>query len=329
MQPCTKASAQGQRPQPRQIMDSSNISTMAPSGVCSGALSGAVSGACSDFGSECGDDDDEDGAEACAELIEQIQAGGVARAAAMDALHGSIDELSFEASACRVVQMAFEYGDEDTVVDMANELKGHMIAAMKDPHANHVVQKMIDFLPPSRTAFVIEEIRGCAVEIARHRHGCRALCRLVQRQSHASMVGIIDELLPEIAEMSRHTYAHYVVEAILDNGSPDHLRTIAMALRSNLGRNAKHRTGTHVIEKALLRCEADDCDAMMLELFHDASAIISLVESQFGCHVAKSLLRKPGSHVRQALGFLEEAKPFLEKTKYGRRLLEEFRKLDV
>jgi len=76
---------------------SSSASTTAPSGVCSGDCSADCSDAGSDFG------DDGDVADACAELLEQIQAGGDARDAAIEALEGSVDELAFDASACRVV----------------------------------------------------------------------------------------------------------------------------------------------------------------------------------------------------------------------------------
>jgi len=296
----------------------SNVSTMLPSVDCSGA--------CSDAGSES--DGDEDVAEACAELIAQLKAGGEARTAAIEALEGSIDELAFDAAACRVVQAALELADEDIAVSLAHELKGHVRAAIHSPHANHVVQKMIDVLPPCHTTFVVEEILGAAAEIARHRFGSRVLCRLVLRQPRDSAVHLINELLEDATEFCRHSFAHYVIEAILDNGSPANIHTIALSLSSDIVRSAKNRSGTHVVERALLRCSLADRSDMMMELFQSADTLVALVENQFGCHVAKSLVRTPGPHLRQALNFFEFAKPMLQQTKYGRRVLEEFNQVE-
>lgn len=301
---------------------SSSASTTAPSGVCSGDCSADCSDAGSDFG------DDGDVAEACAELLEQIQAGGDARDAAIEALEGSVDELAFDASACRVVQAALEHAPEHVAASLALELRGQVRAAIHSPHANHVIQKMIDVLPACHTQFVLEEVIGAAAELAKHRFGSRVLTRLVHRHSCELAIALTNELVHDVSDLSRHTFAHYVMEAVLDNAQDKELHFIANALRSDLARNAKNRSGTHVVERALLRCEVDDRNAMMMELFQHANAMVSLVENQFGCHVAKSLLRIPGPHLAHAKGHFEEAKPLLQKTKYGRRLIEEFKRLD-
>merc|ERR1719238_1371323 len=155
----------------------SNASTAVPSG--------AQSPLCCEDNSD--DEDEGDADEACAELSAQIEAGGVARQAAIEALVGNIDELAFDASACRVVQKAIEFGEEEEVVALSSELQGRVREAIRSPHANHVVQKMVEVLPASSLGFVVEEILGAGAEFARHRYGCRVVCRLVQRHSEASV----------------------------------------------------------------------------------------------------------------------------------------------
>merc|ERR1711934_683991 len=93
---------------------------------------------------ENSDDEDEgDCNEACAELISQLDAGGEARQAAVEALIGSVDDLAFDASACRVVQKALEMGESDEAVQLALELQGRVRDAIRSPHANHVIQKIV------------------------------------------------------------------------------------------------------------------------------------------------------------------------------------------
>merc|ERR1712070_1226839 len=110
-----------------------------------------------------------------------IEAGGLARQAAIEALVGSVPDLAFDASACRVVQKALEFAEEEEVVALGLELQGRVREAIRSPHANHVVQKLVEVLPLPSLSFVAEEMLGAGPEIARHRYGCRVLCRLVER----------------------------------------------------------------------------------------------------------------------------------------------------
>jgi hypothetical protein len=242
----------------------SNISTALPSGACSETASEV--------------DESEDTAEACAELIEQLEAGGEAHVAAIEAISGSVVDLAFDATACRVVQMALETADVDVAASLAQEMTGHIQDAIKCPHANHVVQKLLDNLPADRTTFVVRELLGVAVELSKHRYGCRIVSRAVK--IHASSYScsevetLIAELLPETAELSRHTFAHYVVEAILESGSADHTHEVACALRMDLMRHAKNRSATYVVEKAMFCCDARDQEAIASELFGNAEALL-------------------------------------------------------
>lgn len=293
---------------------SSNISTMAPSS------------ACSDAGSEFGDEE-EDTAEAVAELMEQIEMGGAARDAALEALEGSVQELAFDPAACRLIQKALECAEEDVSANLANELKGHVCEAIKSPHANHVIQKIVDVLPAHHTRFIVEELIGHAIEMAKHRYGSRVLSRIVKVHSGNSSSNqsaeLVEEVLQEAAELSRHAFAHYVVEAILEFGNSEQTHEVSISLRMELLRNAKNRSATYVVEKALMFCDAHDQEAMVSELCGSTAAIVALVENQFGCHVAKALVRIPGQHFRCALPFFAEATPMLQKSKYGRRVLTE------
>lgn len=297
------------------MLDASSASTALPSGDCS------------EVASEI--DDEEDTAEACAELMEQIEMGGAARDAAIEALEGSVQELAFDPAACRLIQKALELADEDVAASLALELKGSVCEAIKSPHANHVIQKIVDVLPAHHTQFVIDELMGCAVEMAKHRYGSRVLSRIVKVHSgkccSIASDEIIEEILQEAAELSRHAFAHYVVEAILEFGNNEQTHEVSVSLRMELLRNAKNRSATYVVEKALVHCDAHDQEAMISELCGSTADLLALVENQFGCHVAKALVHLSGDHFQRASSLFVEAAPQLQKSKYGRRVLTEFR----
>lgn len=311
---CMMQIANGMAPSPmKHQAEISNVSTALPSGACSETASDV--------------DESEDTAEACAELIEQLEAGGESHVAAIEAITGSVVDLAFDATACRVVQKALETADVEVATSLAQEMEGHIQEAIKCPHANHVVQKLLDNLPADRTTFVVRELLGAAGELSKHRYGCRVVSRAVKihasSYSCAEVGTLIDELLPETAELSRHTFAHYVVEAMLDSGSADHTHEVACALRVDLMRHAKNRSATYVVEKALFCCDAHDQEAIASELFGTAEALLELTENQFGCHLAK-VLPQLESQFQRAQKYLPQATPLLQKSKYGRRVLQEY-----
>jgi len=291
--------------------------------------SGAQSPLCDEDHS---DDEDGDTDEACAELSAQIEEGGVARQAAIEALVGNVVELSFDASACRVVQKAIEFGEEEDAVALSAELQGKVRESIRSPHANHVVQKMVEVLPPAGLGFVVEEILGAGAEVARHRYGCRVLCRLILRHSEtpiAHMDQLIEELLSDAPDLARHTFGHHVIESVLQMGSANQRHGIFDSLISDLPRNAKNRNATYVVERALTSCDDKDRSMMVQELIGTPDSLVSLVDNQFGCYVAKALLKVSDETFHKMLSHIEAAAPRLEKNKYGRRLLEELRRIQA
>lgn len=249
--------------------------------------------------------------------------------AALEALSGNIKELAFDAAACRVVQRALEKASLEESASLAQEMDGHVLDALRSPHANHVITKIVEILPVSRIGFVFDELTCCARQFARHRYGCRVLSRLVEQnadleQPSRQMECLIGELLLEASELSRHAFGHYVIEAILQYGGPDHVHRICNALRMELLRNAKNRCATYVVEKTLLCCDEDDQKIMIHELFASPDVLIKLVDNQFGCHVGKTIVRFPGDHALHIRTQVEASRERLQTTKYGRRLLDAF-----
>jgi len=185
-------------------------------------------------------------------------------------------------------------------------------------------------LPVQNLGVIAEEMLGAGPEIARHRYGCRVLCRLVERhfgRAVAHVDELIEELLAEGAELSRHTFGHYVMEIMLQHGSAHHRRQICAALSAELMRNAKNRSATYVVERALAVCDEEDSRPMVQNLFGSSESLVSLVENQFGCHVAKAFLKMQCVCLNEMLCRIDAASPKLQKNKYGRRLLDELKQL--
>jgi len=215
-------------------------------------------------------------------------------------------------------------------VALVTALHGHVREAINSPHANYVVQKVVELMTPAQASFVIEEVRGNAAAVARHRFGCRVLCRVLEHCSMGNGLvnALVEEMLIDAPALCRHTFGNYVMQHVLEFGAPDQRHTIAMALLQDV-RSAKNRNASHVLEKALEVCPPNDRCALAEHLLSSPQPLdlVTLAEHQFGCFVVRALLRLPAQFAQQARACLEPHTSQLEASRHGRKVLEELRLL--
>merc|ERR1711862_369746 len=180
-------------------------------------------------------------------------------------------------------------------------------------------QKVVAVLPMQHASFIVEELRGVAVDMARHRFGCRVLCRLLEHfATDKATTELIDEVLTEVDELSRHSFGHHVIEHILEHGREEDQRRVLAAIQRDLVGLAMDRHASHVVEKALRGPEVER-DRLAHLLRSDPSTITALGQSPFGRFVVRSLAEISGkqySHKAEGLGAVE-------LNKHGKRLLED------
>eukprot|EP00408_Alexandrium_pacificum_P051918 CAMPEP_0171263124 /NCGR_PEP_ID=MMETSP0790-20130122/56930_1 /TAXON_ID=2925 /ORGANISM="Alexandrium catenella, Strain OF101" /LENGTH=481 /DNA_ID=CAMNT_0011731717 /DNA_START=28 /DNA_END=1473 /DNA_ORIENTATION=+ len=260
----------------------------------------------------------------CAALTEALEAGGEERMAALSAMRGSVARLAFEREGCRCVQASIHSADLAASEPLVGELRGRALDAVYSQYANYVIQAVITDLPTAMSSFVVGELLGSGVAVARHRFGCRILCRLIEHSSGGEdLVVLVEELLAEAGSLCRHPFAHYVVETMLEH-LPECRQRIVQALRADLWVNACHRSGSHVVEAALAYGAEADRRALALQLLGSGrDSTVSLAQSPYGSFVLKALLKVPGKLSEDALAHLLEAAAWVEGTRCGQRLLED------
>ena len=156
------------------------------------------------------------------------------------------------------------------VTDLANELEGHVLEAVMCPYANYVVQKIVSHLSVAASSFVAKELQGNAVRAAKHRFACRILCRLLEFCGSGPTSQLVDELLArddgEHENLCSHSFAHHVIQSILEHGEERHKKIIAKMLLSDLWRYATHKNSSYLIEKALCYCSDEDQTKLIAQL---------------------------------------------------------------
>mmetsp|Transcript_66540 Transcript_66540/g.105268 ORF Transcript_66540/g.105268 Transcript_66540/m.105268 type:complete len:468 (+) Transcript_66540:54-1457(+) len=259
------------------------------------------------------------------ELSHDLEAGGDAMIAALSNVRNSVLTFAFEPFGCRLVQLALDVADSSHRQALAKKMIGHVVEAVSSPHANFVIQKLIEVLPMSVVSFVAEELSPYAAEAARHRFACRVLCRLVEHHSSTctnSTSTLIDELLLDAEKLVHHNFARHVLQLVLDHGSVDHQQRIVRAIRNDLFRNAKSRYASYIVEDALKRCGAAERDMIAADLLSDSDEFVKLAMHESGCHVAKAVIMSSGSFADIARKLLISRASELQSDKYGQRLLE-------
>lgn len=260
-------------------------------------------------------------------LLNGLHGDAAEQKKALSALRGSVVKHAFSAGGCRAVQQAFQVADLKTASELLAEFHGHVRWAAESPHANYVVQKIVEVMPPAHGSFVVRELKGVAVELARHRYGCRIFCRLVEHPvGGEDFAELMTELLTDALLLSRHQFGHYVMQSVLEHGSAEHRKQLVAALCEDIGKSANHRWASHVIETALCYCAAEEQYSIAASLGcldeHANDAIELLAQTQFGSFVIKALIRVPGEPGRVAWAKIQRARSQLECNRYGQRVLE-------
>jgi hypothetical protein len=261
-------------------------------------------------------------------LMTQLQEGGQPCSDAISAMCGSVLELAMDSAGCRVVQLALDVASQKEAANIVSELHGHVHEAAESKHGNYVLQKAIEVLPFGLISFVVKELEDKANEVAQHRFGCRILCRLFEHAAgEVETMELIEKVLYNARELSRHAYGYHVLRCILEHGQPDHRDLVALACVGGAQRHAKHRTASFVIEKALAHCDPDSeaRNTLASELLERPEIIVELAKHQYGRHVVSQLVRVPGYCSEKALDNLRCGLAQVQSTKHGRRLVEELR----
>lgn len=269
-------------------------------------------------------------------LVAKLSEGGAAGDEALTRLKDCLVRLAFDPQGCLIAQGALGAAAEHQLVQLANSLQGHIVDAMTNPHANYVVQKVVQVLPTQEIrTLVVAPLAGVACDLARDQFGCRIFQSLLEKCPSRDIQSLIEELLAQVAELCCHKYGNFVIQQILENGTPEQRGFVVRTLAVNPLGFSLDKTGSNVVEKALDVCSREDRWNLFLSLTNSPATFETLACSKFGNYVARSLLYLKGEDsaaVRARLRSLLPAEgPMLtawHRSIYGRRVLREFREAD-
>lgn len=253
------------------------------------------------------------------EMMDMLAADDNRRESAIDQFR----ELAFsDKPSSRAAQLLLEESCAKDARDLAFSLRGYVHAATRSMYANYVVQRLVEVLPASASGFVAEELLNSGAEVARHRFGCRVLCRLLEHSTCSELAAarLFDEVLDDAEALCRHGFGSFVMGHFLEFGTLEHRRRVVAALRTRTLDMATDRRGSRIVEAALRQCLPDEQRALAEDIFAYPEQFVTMAQHQCGVHVVRSLLWMPGYRQRAA-SLLRPAAAQLQVSKYGKQLL--------
>ncbi|CAE7552499.1 APUM1 [Symbiodinium pilosum] len=240
----------------------------------------------------------------------------------MTNLTGRVWELSQDSKGCRDVQLAIEQATDDFRRVLVAEVAGHVLDAMRCPHANHVLQKCITSSRPPDCQFIIDEIMACSgfVELAaRHKYGCRIIQRLLERCSPAQVESVAAAILSDVSGIARHPYGNYVLQNLLEHGTPAHRHRLAQELKKEIVPICQDSFGSAVIAAALSQLCKEDAISLAQAIVQEQGLLTFMAHARHG-HAAVRLLLQAldGSDLAKARELLCAELPSLKVSRYGR-----------
>ena len=238
---------------------------------------------------------------------------------ALQNVKGNVWPWSRNEMGCRLVQEALELGTREAA-ELATEMHGHVLEAVTCPHANYVIQKVVSHLSTASSGFVSKELSGNVIRVAKHRFACRILCRLLEFCPFSSTSSLMDELLKDVSELCLHNFAHHVVESVLENGEERHKKLVVDVVLSNPWKYATHKNSSYLVEKAICYSSQSEQELLLAQL-GEPHMILDLALTQYGCYVARALIRDGRVDSEAALKLIAEQRSQLEATTHGQRFL--------
>jgi hypothetical protein len=213
------------------------------------------------------------------------------RKKAIEWVISSTQILAFTRRGCRIVQRAMEVAVWEDQERLVEKLQGFVLKALQSPHANYVLQKCFEIMPPHKLQFVLKELRGQGAFVARHRFGCRVLQRALEHCPPEQNEDLIAEVLMHAPQLVRHTYGNFVIQHILQYGTSHQVHFIADVLIADAMRLANHRIASHVMSCALSCCSPDDAQSLTDVLLKEKG---QLTDRHFGSFVLREINRVHG-----------------------------------
>mmetsp|Transcript_80159 Transcript_80159/g.202763 ORF Transcript_80159/g.202763 Transcript_80159/m.202763 type:complete len:392 (-) Transcript_80159:254-1429(-) len=222
----------------------------------------------------------------------------------------------------RRVQDALDEASDETREVALQEFHGRAVKAMRDPHANHVLQKCIRTLPAESLQFMIDELlerEGLAASIAKHRYGGRIVQQLLKKCDAAQVGGIAEALMHDAVTLACATFGTYSMQHLLQFGTDEQVHRLAEMVAENVATVGRSSAGSGVVAAAMEHAAAEDKVLIARAALQEPGLLGLLAQGRHSYRAVPQMLEVLDEVERlQAHGSLAQDLPALRAARYGR-----------
>ncbi|KAH9484270.1 Pumilio domain-containing protein C6G9.14 [Psilocybe cubensis] len=208
-------------------------------------------------------------------------------------------DFSIHIYGCRVVQKLIDYVPESGHKIIIQLLEKDILTCIKNPHGNHVIQKIIQVVNPNLLTF-LPSISENILDLATHSYGCRVLQRCLEYISPEYLEGLLESIHRHTIELMQDQYGNYVIQFIIEQGRAKDRNIVISKIIKNLVALSHHKYASNVCEKALVHTDSDGRHKLIQEIMTMApdfdNTIVKMMNDQYANYVLqRSLLLVEGN----------------------------------
>jgi len=245
-------------------------------------------------------------------------------------VQGIVLPLALDGKGCRLLQVVLEEADSASCKELVSELRGHVREALDSPHANHVLQRVIELVPPRSVQFILDELASSwdMSAVVQHRFGCRLLERMFEHFTACpSAASTLDFFLAngafgDLKGHCYHMFGTHVMQHMMEYGSYEQQLLVCNALRSDLRKAALDEFAVGVLDKALTYLPLMDQQVLAQEILQQQGLLPRMAMCWRGQPAAERVIRiVEGAALSDALSQIGSHQQALRRSKGGRTLL--------
>lgn len=238
-----------------------------------------------------------------------------------------------------------EIGSRDQQAAIVHRLVQEDVRALvNDPHANHVMQCLVETQSSASMDFVVQYFLRCAVESSTDRYASRVLLKFIEHGATEAVSKVLCDILPKVSYLIDDQFGNYVVQAILTFGTHAEVRAAITALFGSFTSMSMRKFASNVVETTLRVATAEERVQIISEVLDGASftldkelgdskeaeglrgvavsPLVAIMVHPYGNYVVQRMLEY-GSPEQQdkIVGRITALAAGLEKGKFGKYLL--------
>ncbi|GKU01264.1 unnamed protein product [Fusarium langsethiae] len=230
----------------------------------------------------------------CQRLIEH---GSMAqKMGVVETVRGHILELSLNAFGCRVFQKIVDCCPVSHIAGILDEIHSYEIlkVLMQDESGNHVIQKLVQTMPPKDVRFITVACQENARELSANQYSCRILQRVLEYAEEDDKKKLVQKLSLMMDKLITDPWGNYVAGHIIQHRGPEDRDPIFEHVMSRLFALCQHKLASHVVEKCIMYGTPEQRTQIRERLspVNDTEKTLeNMLKDQFGNYVIASLLR--------------------------------------